>query len=143
MLFGLLVKSLTWQSLSTRGTWIKARECRNIGFLGISYIYFRLIGMPCETTIAICSLTMGGVLERHPTLRVCLAHGGGSFPYTMGRIEHVSVAFLLRDTMFGQTSALRIAKSRPCLIWTEFIATPLFMMKMLCCFWSKNSLVTA
>ncbi|TPX34569.1 aminocarboxymuconate-semialdehyde decarboxylase [Synchytrium microbalum] len=47
-----------------------------------------LIGMPCETTMAISSLIFGGVLERHPKLRVCLSHGGGSFPYTMGRIEH-------------------------------------------------------
>ncbi|KAJ3225309.1 hypothetical protein HDU81_008032 [Chytriomyces hyalinus] len=47
-----------------------------------------LIGMPCETTVAIGSLIFGGVLERHPKLRICLAHGGGSFPYTIGRIEH-------------------------------------------------------
>jgi aminocarboxymuconate-semialdehyde decarboxylase len=30
----------------------------------------------------------GGVLERLPKLRVMLAHGGGSFPWTIGRIEH-------------------------------------------------------
>ena len=47
-----------------------------------------MIGMPCETTIAICSLILGGVLEKFPTLRVCFAHGGGSFPFTVGRIEH-------------------------------------------------------
>jgi len=28
------------------------------------------------------------VLERLPRLRVCFAHGGGAFPYTIGRIEH-------------------------------------------------------
>ncbi|KAL1917072.1 uncharacterized protein VTP21DRAFT_5270 [Calcarisporiella thermophila] len=47
-----------------------------------------LIGMPCETTIAICSLVFGGVLERYPKLKICFAHGGGSFPGTLGRIEH-------------------------------------------------------
>ncbi|KAJ3337309.1 hypothetical protein HDU93_001258 [Gonapodya sp. JEL0774] len=47
-----------------------------------------LVMMPCETTIAICSLLLGGVLERHPRLKVCFAHGGGSFPGTVGRIEH-------------------------------------------------------
>ncbi|KAJ3350583.1 hypothetical protein HDU91_006233, partial [Kappamyces sp. JEL0680] len=47
-----------------------------------------IFGMPCETTIAICSLILGGVLERHPKLRFCFAHAGGSFPYTLGRIEH-------------------------------------------------------
>ncbi|RUS28527.1 hypothetical protein BC938DRAFT_481782 [Jimgerdemannia flammicorona] len=47
-----------------------------------------LIGMPCETTVAICSMVFGGVFERYPDLKVCFAHGGGSFPGTIGRIEH-------------------------------------------------------
>ncbi len=47
-----------------------------------------LVGMPTETTLAICSLIFGGVLERLPDLRICFAHGGGSFPGTLGRIEH-------------------------------------------------------
>ena len=47
-----------------------------------------LIGMPCETTVAICSMIFGGVLERYPALKVAFAHGGGSFPGTVGRIEH-------------------------------------------------------
>ena len=47
-----------------------------------------LVGMPTETTLAICSLLFGGVLERLPALRVGFAHGGGSFPGTLGRIEH-------------------------------------------------------
>ena len=47
-----------------------------------------LVGMPAETARAICSLIFSGVLERLPKLRVCFAHGGGSFPFTLGRIEH-------------------------------------------------------
>lgn len=47
-----------------------------------------LVGMPAETSRAACALAMGGVLDRYPRLRICLAHGGGSFPYTLGRIEH-------------------------------------------------------
>jgi aminocarboxymuconate-semialdehyde decarboxylase len=47
-----------------------------------------LVGMPAETTRAICSLIFGGVLEKLPTLRIAFAHGGGSFPYTLGRISH-------------------------------------------------------
>ncbi len=47
-----------------------------------------LVGMPAETTLAICSLILGGVLERLPKLRVCFAHGGGALPGTLGRIEH-------------------------------------------------------
>jgi len=47
-----------------------------------------LVGMPTETTLAICSLLFSGVLERLPGLRIAFAHGGGSFPGTLGRIEH-------------------------------------------------------
>lgn len=47
----------------------------------------RLVGMPAETTRSICSMIFGGVFERLPNLKVCFAHGGGSFPATIGRIE--------------------------------------------------------
>jgi len=47
-----------------------------------------LVGMPAETSRAICSMIFGGVLETFPKLRVAFAHGGGSFPLTIGRIEH-------------------------------------------------------
>lgn len=47
-----------------------------------------LVGMPAETSLAICSVIFGGVLERLPRLRICFAHGGGSFLWTIGRIEH-------------------------------------------------------
>ena len=47
-----------------------------------------LVGMPAEVSRAICSLIFSGVLERLPGLRICFAHGGGSFPATLGRIEH-------------------------------------------------------
>jgi aminocarboxymuconate-semialdehyde decarboxylase len=46
-----------------------------------------LVGMPAEVSLAICSLIFGGVLERLPKLRIAFAHGGGSFPGTLGRIE--------------------------------------------------------
>jgi len=47
-----------------------------------------LVGMPAETSLAICSMIFGGVFERFPKLRVAFAHGGGAFPFTIGRIEH-------------------------------------------------------
>jgi len=46
-----------------------------------------LVGMPAETSLAICSMMFGGVFERFPQLRVAFAHGGGAFPFTIGRIE--------------------------------------------------------
>lgn len=47
-----------------------------------------LVGMPAETSRAICSMIFGGVFERLPNLRVAFAHGGGAFPATIGRIDH-------------------------------------------------------
>jgi aminocarboxymuconate-semialdehyde decarboxylase len=47
-----------------------------------------LVGMPAETTRAIASLIFGGVIEKLPKLRIAFAHGGGSFPSTVGRLQH-------------------------------------------------------
>jgi len=47
-----------------------------------------LVGMPAESSLAICSMIFGGVFQKFPKLRVAFAHGGGSFPMTIGRIEH-------------------------------------------------------
>ncbi len=47
-----------------------------------------LVGMPAEVSRAICSLIFSGTLEKCPNLRICFAHGGGSFPATLGRIDH-------------------------------------------------------
>ena len=47
-----------------------------------------LVGMPAETSRAICSMIFGGIFERLPNLRVAFAHGGGAFPVTSGRIQH-------------------------------------------------------
>ena len=53
-----------------------------------SYYLNNLIGNPLDTTIAAACLVFGGVLERHPGLKVCLVHGGGFVPYQAGRWAH-------------------------------------------------------
>jgi aminocarboxymuconate-semialdehyde decarboxylase len=58
-----------------------------------------LVGMPAETSLSICCMIFGGVFEKLPKLRVCFAHGGGSFPATLGRIEH---GFKARPDLFTQ-----------------------------------------
>lgn len=47
-----------------------------------------LVGMPAETSRAICSLIFAGVFRKFPSLKFAFAHGGGSFPATVGRVEH-------------------------------------------------------
>jgi aminocarboxymuconate-semialdehyde decarboxylase len=53
-----------------------------------SYYLKNLVGLPFETTVAGASLVFGGVLERHPRLKICLSHGGGFLPYQAGRFRH-------------------------------------------------------
>ncbi|HET6686360.1 MAG TPA: amidohydrolase family protein [Jiangellaceae bacterium] len=54
------------------------------------YNLANLVGNPAETTIALGHLVFGGVLERHPDLRLCLVHGGGFAPYQIGRWDHAA-----------------------------------------------------
>jgi aminocarboxymuconate-semialdehyde decarboxylase len=53
-----------------------------------SYYLNNLIGNPLDTTIAAACLIFGGVMDRFPKLKVCLAHGGGFTPYQAARWEH-------------------------------------------------------
>lgn len=53
-----------------------------------SYLQSNTVGLPFETTLAATSLVFGGVLERHPSLKICLSHGGGYVPYQRGRFIH-------------------------------------------------------
>jgi aminocarboxymuconate-semialdehyde decarboxylase len=53
-----------------------------------SYYLGNLIGNPLDTTIAAACLVFGGVMDRYPKLKVCLAHGGGFTPYQAARWEH-------------------------------------------------------
>lgn len=46
-----------------------------------------LVGMPSETAHAIQCMIFGGVFRRFPKLKVCFAHGGGAFPFTVGRMQ--------------------------------------------------------
>ncbi|MEG0471677.1 MAG: amidohydrolase family protein [Solibacillus sp.] len=45
------------------------------------------VGMPSETALAAASLLWSGVMEKCPNLKVCFAHGGGSFPYILPRLD--------------------------------------------------------
>ena len=47
-----------------------------------------LVGMPAEISRAICSMIFSGLFEKYKNLKVCFAHGGGSFLPTISRIEH-------------------------------------------------------
>lgn len=45
------------------------------------------LGFPMETTIAVARMYLAGVFDRIPSLRMLLAHSGGTLPFLAGRIE--------------------------------------------------------
>jgi aminocarboxymuconate-semialdehyde decarboxylase len=57
------------------------------------YYLWNSVGNPMETAIAAAHMAMAGVLDRHPRLRVLLAHGGGALPVVRGRLRR---AFAVR-----------------------------------------------
>ena len=53
------------------------------------YMMAWTVGMPAETQLSIVSMILGGAFDRLPkTLRICFAHGGGSFAFLLGRLEN-------------------------------------------------------
>jgi len=53
-----------------------------------AFYFTNVLGFLFDTTIAIERLIVAGVLDRHPELRIVLLHGGGYFPYQVGRLRH-------------------------------------------------------
>jgi aminocarboxymuconate-semialdehyde decarboxylase len=47
-----------------------------------------LLGNPFETSVAIAGALLGGVMESHPSLRLCFMHGAGCVPSVLGRWDH-------------------------------------------------------
>ncbi len=78
--------------------WSKAEELGALVFIhpmGCSlgarltpFYFSNLIGNPAETTLALAQLIFAGVLDRHPRLKICAAHGGGYFPFCTARFDH-------------------------------------------------------
>jgi aminocarboxymuconate-semialdehyde decarboxylase len=80
-----------WHALarSDLPVWIHADQRAIAGAerLGVYYLQ-NLVGIPMESTIAIAKLIFGGVIGRHPDLRIGITHGGGFAPYQVGRWQH-------------------------------------------------------
>jgi len=52
------------------------------------HFFINSIGNPIESTLAIAHLMHDGVLDRHPGLKICVAHGGGYIAQYIGRMDH-------------------------------------------------------
>ena len=49
-----------------------------------------MAGFTAQETVAVATLLFGGVLHRHPGLRICISHGGGAVALIWGRLEHAA-----------------------------------------------------
>ncbi len=52
------------------------------------HYFINVIGNPLDSTVAVSHLIFGGVMDAHPKLKVCVAHGGGFLPAYAGRMDH-------------------------------------------------------
>lgn len=60
------------------------------------------VSMPAETQLSIATMILGGAFDRLPrSLRICFAHGGGSFAFLLGRLEN---AWHRRDIVRGAST---------------------------------------
>ncbi len=77
------------------------KECEALGIFVIFHPYYvgtksmftkyyltNLYGNPLDTAMTAASLIFGGVLDQCPKLKVGFVHGGGFFPYQIGRLKH-------------------------------------------------------
>ena len=60
-----------------------------VGFRLKDYNLSQAVGNPMDTTIAAGCIVFGGIADRHPDLKIILVHGGGFFPYQVGRFQRV------------------------------------------------------
>jgi aminocarboxymuconate-semialdehyde decarboxylase len=60
------------------------------------------VAMPAETQLSLNRMILGGAFDRLPReLRICFAHGGGSFTFLLGRLEN---AWRRRDLVRGRST---------------------------------------
>jgi aminocarboxymuconate-semialdehyde decarboxylase len=77
-----------WAAAEATGAFVFVHPSTR-GFAGPGdYYLWNTVGNPLETTVTAAHMVMAGVLERHPGLRVMLAHGGGAVLALRGRLRH-------------------------------------------------------
>jgi aminocarboxymuconate-semialdehyde decarboxylase len=91
-------KELTDASLNLDKFFAKARELdivifmHPIGFTQgerlMEHYLNNLIGNPLDTTVGTSHLIFGGVMERHPGLKIVLPHAGGFLGHYWARMDH-------------------------------------------------------
>lgn len=74
------------------------------------YYLHNLVGNPLETTLTAAHMVLAGVMERHPRLRVLLAHGGGAIVALRGRLRHGHDAIAAAGGALGEPADVSIRR---------------------------------
>jgi aminocarboxymuconate-semialdehyde decarboxylase len=76
-----------WTALNRARAFLFLHPCKGCDSRYEPFYLHNLLGSPMETALAAAHLAMSGVLERHPDMMICLAHGGGAAAAVAGRLE--------------------------------------------------------
>jgi aminocarboxymuconate-semialdehyde decarboxylase len=80
-----------WSALNKARAFLFLHPCKGCDPRYEPFYLHNLLGSPMETALAAAHLAMSGVLERHPDMTICLAHGGGAAAAVAGRLERGQV----------------------------------------------------
>jgi len=79
-----------WQAVEQLGALILFHQVENDTVVNLrtsSYSLGNTIGNLADRTVTFASLVFGGVMDKHPDLKICLAHGGGYTCFGAGRLD--------------------------------------------------------
>jgi aminocarboxymuconate-semialdehyde decarboxylase len=79
-----------WQAAADLGLFVFIHPHYGIGhqlFADTGHALLLALGFTFETSIAVARLILRGTLQRHPALKLLIAHAGGTLPYLAGRLD--------------------------------------------------------
>jgi aminocarboxymuconate-semialdehyde decarboxylase len=94
-----------WAAAEATGAFVFIHPTtRGFGISALNdYYLWNTVGNPLETTITAAHMVMAGVMERHPQLKVLLAHGGGAILSLRGRLRHAHSFQPLAQAQLGES----------------------------------------
>jgi aminocarboxymuconate-semialdehyde decarboxylase len=90
------------------------------------------LGFLYEETLAVSSLVLGGVLDRHPDLDVCLSHGGGATSWLAERMAHAARTRAWADDGLAEPGEVEARLGR--LWWDAHVGGPRALAALLAAF---------
>jgi predicted TIM-barrel fold metal-dependent hydrolase len=98
----------TWYVAERTGQIVFIHPLRGVAadqMVGYGNALMLALGFMFETTVALTRLILSGVLDRHPRLKVLVAHAGGALPYLAARLDRcVAEEQVLRDRLARRPS---------------------------------------